>query len=321
MKKKLYAILVMLLALLLVGSFTFLLLYGPSFGIYLHRPSPLAYGERALSFMENGYYASTEEWVEAKAKAREALIAAQSYEDTWPILRKALAVAGGKHSRLITSVETDADREGAITLPLVSIDHMENGIVTVVIPEFTQGAAEAQEYAQIVISWLREYQDASGVVIDLRGNLGGDIAPMIAALSPLLPDGEVLRVLYASGQEHTLTLKDGTFTGGSGIRVDSFKMPEEIPVAILTDGRTASSGEAVLLAFRGLRNVRSFGSPTAGYASTNTVFKLYDGVQIVLTVGADVAPHTGEVFCDDPIVPDSMTDRPEQEAAAWIRNQ
>ena len=320
MKKKLRIILALLLVLLLAAGVGFLALYGPSFGIYLRRPSPQAYGEHALSFMENGYYTSTEEWTEAKAEAREALSAAQSYEDTWPILRKALAVAGGKHSRLITAAETETDREEAMTLPLVSTDSMENGIMTVVIPEFTRGAAEAQEYAQIVISWLREHPDAAGVIVDLRGNRGGDMAPMVAALSPLLPDGEVLGVMLASGQVYTMKLTDGAFTGGSGIRVESFKMPEALPVAILTDEETASSGEAALLAFRGLDNVRSFGAPTAGYASANTVFKLYDGTQIVLTVGADFTPRTGEVFCDDPIVPDVLTDRPEQDAAAWIRS-
>ena len=320
MKKKLLIILAPLLVLLLAAGVVFLALYGPSFGIYLRRPSPQAYGERALSFMENGYYASAGEWTEAKAEAREALSAAQSYEDTWPILRKALAVAGGKHSRLVTASEADADREETITLPLVSTDSMENCIVTVVIPEFTQGEAEAQEYAQIVISWLREHPDTVGVIVDLRGNRGGDIAPMIAALSPLLPDGDVMGVMLASGQVYTMTLAEGAFTGGSGIRVESFKMSEALPVAILTDGETASSGEAALLAFRGLENVRSFGAPTAGYASANTVFELYDGTQIVLTVGADFTPRTGEVFCDDPIVPDVLTDRPEQDAAAWIRS-
>ena len=320
MKKKLLIIPALLLVLLLAAGTVFLVLYGPGFGIYLHRPSPQSYGERALSFMDNGYYASAGEWAEAKAEAREALSAAQSYEDTWPILRNALSAAGGKHSRLITSAEAETDREETMTLPLVSTDRMENGIVTVVIPEFTQGEAEAREYAQIVISWLRGHADAAGVIVDLRGNRGGDIAPMIAALSPLLPDGDVMGVMLASGQVYPMKLSDGSFTGGSGIKFESFKMPEALPVAILTDEETASSGEAALLAFRGLENVRSFGAPTAGYASANTIYKLYDGTQIVLTVGADFTPRTGEVFCDDPIVPDVLTERPEQDAAAWIRS-
>ena len=271
--------------------------------------------------MENGYYSSAEEWWEAKASAQDALRAAQSYEDTWPILREALSAAGGKHSRLITPMEEEEAREDPISLPLVSTDSMEHGIVTLVIPEFTQGDKQAQEYAQIVLSWLREHQDAAGVILDLRENRGGNLAPMICALSPLLPDGPLLGVRYANGQMNTMTLADGAFSGGSGMKVESFKMPETIPIAILTDEWTGSSGEAVLLAFRGLENVRSFGSPTAGYASTNTIFHLYDGTQIVLTVGADVALRTGEVFCEEPIPPDVLTGSPEQDAAAWIRSQ
>ena len=321
MKKKTLILSAILLAFVLAVLFFFLLLYGPNFGIYLRKPSPQAYGERALAFMENGYYSSAEEWWEAKASAQDALRAAQSYEDTWPILREALSAAGGKHSRLITPAEKEEAREDPISLPQVSTDSMEHGIVTLVIPEFTQGAEQAQEYAQIVLSWLREHQDAAGVILDLRVNRGGDLAPMICALSPLLPDGPLLGVRYANGQMNTMTLADGAFSGGSEMKVESFKMLETIPIAILTDEWTGSSGEAVLLAFRGLENVRSFGSPTAGYASTNTIFHLYDGTQIVLTVGADVVLRTGEVFCEEPIPPDALTGSPEQDAAAWIRSQ
>ena len=321
MKKKFLILLAALLAVVLAVLFAFLLLYGPNFGVYLRKPSPQAYGERALAFMENGYYSSAEEWREAKATAQDALRSAQSYEDTWPILREALSAAGGKHSRLVTPAEEEEAREDPITLPLVSTDSMEHGIVTLVIPEFTQGAEQAQEYTQIVLSWLREHQDVAGVILDLRANRGGDLAPMICALSPLLPDGPLLGTRYASGQMNTMTLANGAFSGGSGMTVESFKMPETIPIAILTDEWTGSSGEAVLLAFRGLENVRSFGSPTAGYASTNTIFRLYDGTQIVLTVGADVALRTGEVFCEEPIPPDVLTGSPEQDAAAWIRSQ
>ena len=319
-KKAAYAIPAVILILMLAGVLAFLLRYGPSFGIYLRRPSPQAYVKAALSFMENGYYSSTEEWMQAKAEALEELSEVISYEDTWPILRRALSAAGGKHSRLITPADMEEERQEAITLPLVSIDSMEKGIVTVVLPEFTKGPAEAQEYAHIVISWLKEHQDATGVIVDLRGNRGGDIAPMIAALSPLLPDGEVLGVMYASGQVQRMTLKDGAFTGSSSIKVGSFKMPQALPVAILTDEGTASSGEAVLLAFRGLENVQSFGASTAGYASTNTVFMLYDGTEIVLTIGADISPRTGEIFCEDPIVPDVPSECPEQDATAWIQS-
>lgn len=94
----------------------------------------------------------------------------------------------------------------------------------------------------------------------------------------------------------------------------------ECPVAILTNEWTGSSGEAVLLCFRGLDNVRVFGSPTAGYASSNQPFTMSDGATMWLTTGCDVA-RTGETFCDDPIDPDVTTETPMQDALAWLRSQ
>ena len=109
MKKKPLIFSAVLLALAVL--FAFLLLYGPNFGIYLRKPSAQSYGERALAFMENGYYSAAEEWREAKAAAQDALRTAQSYEDTWPILCQALSAAGGKHSRLVTPAEEEEARE------------------------------------------------------------------------------------------------------------------------------------------------------------------------------------------------------------------
>ena len=94
----------------------------------------------------------------------------------------------------------------------------------------------------------------------------------------------------------------------------------DCPVAILTNELTASSGEATLLCFRGLQNVRVFGVPTAGYASSNVPYPMPDGSQLVLTVGSDVT-RTGEEFCDAPIVPDSLTESPMEEAIAWLLKQ
>ena len=104
-------------------------------------------------------------------------------------------------------------------LPIVRTDSIHNGILTITLPEYSQEAGEKEEYAQIVISWLREHTDAKGIVIDLCGNRGGDVAPMMAALSPLLPDGNVLGYKYANGQINMMTLKNGTCNGGSGITV------------------------------------------------------------------------------------------------------
>ncbi|WP_316328050.1 S41 family peptidase [Corynebacterium kefirresidentii] len=75
----------------------------------------------------------------------------------------------------------------------------------------------------------------------------------------------------------------------------------------------ASSAEATLLTFRGLDNVRTFGEPTAGYASANVVLDYPDGRSLMLTAAKDKA-CTGEEFAEDPIAPDT----PESELDGWL---
>ena len=137
--------------------------------------------------------------------------------------------------------------------------------------------------------------------------------PMISAVSPLLPDGIVLKF---KGRKRTVPVFLEFVLQTQNISATE-KFPESTPVALLTDDWTASSGEATLLSFRGLKKARTFGIPTAGYASANQTFLLADGYQLLVTTSCDEA-RTGEVFCDDPIVPDVTTDTPMEAAIAWL---
>jgi C-terminal processing protease CtpA/Prc len=75
-------------------------------------------------------------------------------------------------------------------------------------------------------------------------------------------------------------------------------------VAVLTGARTASSGEAVAIAFRGRARTRSFGAPTAGLTSANAAFDLPDASRIMLTTAIDV-DRDGKRY-DGPLVPDEL---------------
>ena len=90
------------------------------------------------------------------------------------------------------------------------------------------------------------------------------------------------------------------------------------PVAVLTDGRTASSGEAVAVAFRGRPDVRTFGAATAGMTSANETHRMRDGAVIVVTV-ADFADHRRTVY-RGPLPPDDPGgDDPLAAAVDWVR--
>lgn len=268
------------------------------------------YVRTAIRIMDKqGLFAEGPDWESARAGALEATSA--SLEDAQEIVRTAVKVAGGKHSflQLAGSVAADATSEW----PAPEVSFQEGGIPVVSLPPFSGNHEEGVKYASAVLSAIPE--DIPGVVIDLRGNTGGNMYPMIAAVHRFIDKGDEMLRFRTRGRTQWIPLSYAVQMAG----VHQLSHIE-CPVAILTDSNTASSGEATLICFRGLDYVRVFGNPTAGYASANQPFTLPGGDHLVLTTGCDVA-RTGEVFCDDPIEPDVPTDTPLEDALAWINNQ
>lgn len=307
------------LALIIAATLTVFAKYGPDFGLYLVPPSAERYGKDALATIgKNGIYSGSDEWKSTYEECLKMIENAESYEDTYPAIKKALSVCGGKHSMLMTKSESQSTSDSYDeVLPTVSL----NGDIAVIkLPDFLGTAEAGRKYAKVAEDFIHENRDKiKGVVLDLRGNTGGDMGPMATAVSSLLPDGELMYYHYHS-YDVPVTLKDGVIsnagTGGKSL------YPEEklnVSVAILTDGMTASSGEALTLCFRGLENVKTFGAPTAGYTSVNMLYSLYDGAQMYLTVAFDKA-RTGEVFEETRIEPDVVTDSPLEAALEWLRS-
>lgn len=305
------------LALIIAAALTVVAKYGPDFGLYLVPPSAERYGKDALATIgKNGIYSGSDEWKSTYEECLKMIENAESYEDTYPAIKKALSVCGGKHSMLMTKSESQSTSDSYDeVLPTVSL----NGDIAVIkLPDFLGTAEAGRKYAKVAEDFIHENRDKiKGVVLDLRGNTGGDMGPMATAVSSLLPDGELMYYHYRS-YDVPVTLKDGVIsnagTGGKSL------YPEEklnVPVAILTDDMTASSGEALTLCFRGLENVKTFGAPTAGYTSVNMLYSLYDGAQLYLTVAFDKA-RTGEVFEETRIVPNVVTDSPLEAALEWL---
>lgn len=307
------------LALIIAATLTVVAKYGPDFGLYLVPPSAERYGKDALATIgKNGIYSGSDEWKSTYEECLKMIENAESYEDTYPAIKKALSVCGGKHSMLMTKSESQSTSDSYDeVLPTVSL----NGDIAVIkLPDFLGTAEAGRKYAKVAEDFIHENRDKiNGVVLDLRGNTGGDMGPMATAVSSLLPDGELMYYHYRS-YDVPVTLKDGVIsnagTGGKSLYPDE-KL--EVPVAILTDDMTASSGEALTLCFRGLENVKTFGAPTAGYTSVNMLYSLYDGAQMYLTVAFDKA-RTGEIFKETSIEPDVATDSPLKAALEWLRS-
>lgn len=309
-----------IIVILLAAAIALIINFGPSLGFWLIPPSAEKYGKTALDTIgKNGIYANSDEWSSAYDRLSEELKSAQSYKDTYEIIEKALAVGGGKHSMLMSkSAASDTTQSYDEVLPSVRMD---SNIAVIKLPDFLGTAEAGKKYAAVVEEFIHENKDKiKGVVLDLRDNTGGDMGPMACAVSSLLPEGELVYYHYRS-YDIPVTLKDGVIsnagTGGTSLYPDE-KL--SVPVAILTNEMTASSGEALLLCFRGMDNVKTFGTPTAGYTSVNMLYSLYDGAQMYLTVAFDKA-RTGEIFEETAISPDVTTDSPLDDAMEWLRGK
>lgn len=152
---------------------------------------------------------------------------------------------------------------------------------------------------------------SAGWIIDLRANTGGNMWPMINGLRPLLGDAGI----------GAFRDRDGVSTPwrsrlSAACVVDLSKSP----VAVIVGPKTASSGEAVAVAFRARPNTRFFGQPTAGLSTANRTFTLPDGGALLLTT-AVFLDRSGAVYLRG-VTPDTLVtiDQDAIDAAAsWLR--
>lgn len=167
------------------------------------------------------------------------------------------------------------------------------------VPFLFGGGARANEYAQTLYDGLSTgASKRCGYVVDLRGNGGGNVWPMLTGLAPLLgepwngydlrPDGRLTSYATVWRGKATIMDKYDPYFGANMIELANWKpLPALVraPVAVLIDDAVGSSGEGVTLAFQGRPNTRTFGTKTAGVASSNEGFMLADRVNIVVTTG------------------------------------
>lgn len=158
-------------------------------------------------------------------------------------------------------------------------------------------ATRARHDREASLRWqqvIAEQDDGArcGWVVDLRGNGGGNMWPMLRGLHSLLRSqvqGTETVGMFISGRTPLLWQVDVTGVLQNGQPAADPTLPVHTlrhvgaPVAVLVGPRTASSGEATMLAFRGRAHSRSFGQPTAGFSTGNRPVQLDDGSMFLLT--------------------------------------
>ena len=159
-----------------------------------------------------------------------------------------------------------------------------------------------------------------GWIVDLRQNLGGNVAPMANGLAALIGTQPYASVV-GRGWHYDFTAESAS----------SYRLNRSDPaIAVLTSPLTGSSGELIAIAFRGSTRWRSFGEPTAGATSSTQQYFLNDGAFLNLMVGidADRTGHTygGKLQPDEPLAIDwsrygAANDPVVAAAVDWLHRQ
>jgi carboxyl-terminal processing protease len=139
------------------------------------------------------------------------------------------------------------------------------------------GVVELQGFSEGAHGLLRKQIDgvrergAEGIVLDLRGNPGGQLIEAVLVSSIFVEDGEIVSVRGRSRPERT--------EEAEGDAID-----EDIPVVVLVDGGSASASEIVAGALRDRGRATLVGTNTFGKGLVQEVESLSNGGYLDLTV-------------------------------------
>jgi len=297
-------------------------------------PTASLYLTAALDIMEeNSINRYQIDWPPFRAEAFSVAGTAQSTSDTYDAIRYALQQLGDHHSFFRPPGGQSQQFLGPDPMQTgPSATHLGAGIGYVNVSTFSGSGALAAELAQNYHTMIEgvDTLGTCGWVVDLRGNLGGNMWPMVAGVGPIVGEGVLGFFVDPDSVVNTWRYKNGASI------MDSFVLTQvespyrlispDPPVAVITDDRTASSGEATAIAFRGRPDARSFGQPTYGVSTANRGFALSDGASIFLTVST-MADRTGKLYGyklpPDELVAgektgDPATDLPLAAAMTWL---
>lgn len=162
---------------------------------------------------------------------------------------------------------------------------------------------EKSQYVRNSINKIRSQDNKNSRywIIDLRKNSGGNMWPMLQAISPFFDATQVLGEFHlASGSITRFGFKDGIAHESSlqkiNFQPDTYHLKHQPSrIYVLIDSSVASSAEALAIGLSSLDNVILVGEKTCGLATVNTPFELRDGSILVLTTG-EMANIHGQTF-------------------------
>jgi carboxyl-terminal processing protease len=295
-----------------------------SLGGGLGPPTPQQYADHAVDVMAEGIDASGSALDTVRSTVRLRVADAHSYAATYPALREAARRLGGGHSSFLAPREAKrfgrSDREAAAPMPSFSTG---DGITTIGLPALSsRDRAVTSRYQGDLTRGLFDTgaQASCGYILDLRDNRSVRLWPMLTGLSPLLENGPIMSFEYPARSDVVSVRGNEVLLNGRGRGQALGAIPKtSVPIAILQNGSTSGSAEAVVISFRGQKNVRVFGQPSSGSSTSTLSKRLVDGALIDLAVAVE-ADRTGTRYGESllPDQPVSGADAQLSAARDWL---
>ena len=139
-------------------------------------------------------------------------------------------------------------------------------------------------------------------VFDVRYNPGGDLTSITTILDYLLPEGPIIRTVDKEGNEEVINSDAKEFTA---------------PMAVLTNGNTASAAELFSAALKDYDKATLVGNTTYGKGSMQQIMSLLDGSALRITYKMYFPPFS-DGYDGIGIVPDIEVDMDESLATKNI---
>jgi carboxyl-terminal processing protease len=225
---------------------------------------------------------------------RSHVITAKTMRQSLPLIKRAPSPYLNRGSFLFALLNYRGEHYAYIVIPFSASNHGEYG-------DDLRRHAWGEKLFHIVEEASRE--GAQGWILDLRGNRGGYLGPMLAGLQSFLGDGKILDFrgpsaktewFIENGRVLSRTRFHPTLVEGyvdETVHFDNRKSR----VAILLDRSTESGAESLAIGFKGRAATLFVGEHTAGLTSSGTYWNLPDGA-VLSIMSQQVSDRNGHSY-------------------------
>ena len=168
-------------------------------------------------------------------------------------------------------VEVDVERR-KIESPTIEYSMLDDGMGYVQIVEFDDVTVNQFQEAVAAL----EKENIKGLILDLRGNPGGNLYSVVDIADMLLDQGIILYTEDKQGRKEV-------YNSGNGTIID-------VPMVVLVDSNSASASEVLSGALKDHGKATLVGTTTFGKGIVQTIRTLKDGSAIKLTISAYYTP-------------------------------